>query len=682
MRFSGLVVALVVAACDPPAGGHDAGAADAAVPCATVDGRGASGRFATLDDALASGAARICLEAGDFAPPSEPITRDVEIEGLGEDTRLDGSLGCVNVSIPRSVVATERRDATAGLAVTEGASVSLRRLTLRGCSLAALVLDGTLSLTDVVARDAALTLLAVGPSSTLAIDSSRVLARPIAPGFGTTFAGAIGALEGAALSVERSEVQGAAGTIDVVALGARAVRLSGLDIVGGMSGFYVGSDAEAVLEDVSVSALRTFRDGDLESFAANAVQGGSARITRLTVDDIEGYGLVAREGAVVEVSELRATGTESVAIIARVGSRLVVNGAQLERVGVGIGAEADASAELRGEISVSETRGAVVGYTGGTITMAEGASLTVRDAVLGAFADVGARVALRSTRVTDSELAASARGTLELDATTIDGCESGVVTFGGTTTASDLTISGASLLAMAAFDGSTMAIERATLTESGPLWLEGAEHTLTDVDVVRAREQGVLVTDGASVVMSRGSVRDGAGRGIEAQSGSVVVVDGTTASGNSGAAIAFYDASGEIRSSTFGGTRLDATGRADEIRIVAARGTSRRVVIESNTFLLDVPRVCVAGACALVVGDGGDAQGIVRPNCLVASPGGSEIHTVVDQNGATMSLEGDTGWSTLLLGRASEVGLDTGTVGALPPMVSAPAAPTLPMAGI
>jgi hypothetical protein len=676
---SACALAVLLAACESPPTGQDSSVVDdAAVACAIVDGRGGADRFASLDAALAAGATRICLLEGDYPPPSEPITRTVSIEGSGEATRIDGTLACSTVSAPTSLEATTRR-ANQAAVVVGGGTVTIRDVVIRGCDIGMFVEGGGLVAERITARESTTVALAVGPLASLEVSNSRVSTRALFVGHGATFVGGVAALEGASLTLRDDTFDGGAGSIAVVALDTPRAHIESTRIVGGMGGLFLRGTRDAgeiLVRDTAVSSLRRFAFEGVEAVAANVILGGTAQVERLELRDIDGYGLAVRDGAAVTVVDLDASEVVDHALIARAGSALRVEGGRWSGGGPAIGSDGG-QVTVAGSLVVEGGLAAFASHAGGRIEMASGASLTVAGATVGAYAEAGGTVTLSGFTIRGAEVGLLADGEITASSGEIGGSEMGVVCDGGRLSLRDVRILEASRVAIRAED-CVLSIEGTDVIDSAEIWLGAGSHTLTDVNVSAARRTALLVDAEGALAMLRGEIRGGRGLGLEVSGGAWVVVDGTTFAANVGAAIALYGASAEVRRATFGGTLPDSSGRADEIRLVASGGTARTLTVESNTFLLDAPRVCGPGMCALIVGDGGSAQGIVRPNCLVATPGASSVHTVVDQNGASFSFEGDVGWSTLLAGSATNLGLAVGAAEVRPMLPEPPGAPPLP----
>ncbi|MBX7195014.1 MAG: right-handed parallel beta-helix repeat-containing protein [Sandaracinaceae bacterium] len=655
---------------------EDAGSDGGAAPCAVVDGRGGAGRFASIDDALGAGASRVCLAEGDFTPPHAAIERAVTIEGMGAATRLDGSFACAEVAVPTDLETPTRRAASAVVAI-HGADVTLRTLTLRRCDLGVLVEGGTLVTDDVVIEAVDLGVLGLGAGTRVSLDTTHVTARALHVDSRVTFTGGVGVAEGASLSMTGSSVEDGAGAIGIVAFDAPSIVIEQSSVTGGVGGFFLrpAVGASARVSHVTVEALREIDVAGTVGVGANVVSGEAASVEDLTVRDVQGYALVARDGAALGVARLTAEDIRDLAVAARADGTIHLTGGSLTRVGAGLGADTGGRTFVSGEVAIEASSAALVAFSGGAVEVEAGSALLARGGGFGGFSDDGGTLSVLGGTIEGAQFGlVSNGGQVVARSVTIRDVSVGLGAW-GPVTASDTSLERASVAGATTTGTAPISLERVSFEASGPVWLGGGAHTLTDVTIHAALDAGVLIDEAGSVEVLRGMLADGQGRGVEVRSGAHVSIDGTTIRNNVGAGIALYDGSANVHAVTFGGTRLDATGRADEIRLVAGEGTTREIVVEANTFLLDVPRTCPPGACTLLLGDGGDAQGIVRPNCLVATPGSDDVRTVVDQNGATLTLEGDAGWSTLLGGPGSGLGLDVGTVGARPTL------PALPMVG-
>ncbi|MCB9614242.1 MAG: hypothetical protein H6722_17530 [Sandaracinus sp.] len=669
---------LVLAAC----GDDDLPASDAALPddatveCALVDGRGGAGRFATVDEALASGAAGVCLSAGDFAPPSAPLSRDVEIRGMAE-SRLVAST-CLEVSLPAVLERPERGVASAVLHVTGGARVVVREVELRGCDVGAFVDAGELTLESASVGGVDLGVLGVGSESSVVLRDSTLVARRLSATDRVPFAGGAGVLEGASLLASGVRVEGAAGTFGLVGLDG-SVAIDDSEIVGGLAGFLVRAD-DARLTDVRVSGLEAVRLGEDEVIAANLVLGGTALLERLSIDDVDGHGLVAREGASVTLVDVVADRVTSVAFLARPDARVTLDSCTVRRSAVAVSADTRGELTLGGVVRFEDVAFGISVLGGGRVVVPATADLIASGSGAGALVDEGGSAELLAGRFSAFEI-----GLLNFGATTASnlsfaGHVAGFAAADGRLVGSDLSVDDATTFGFYT-SGGDVELDRVTIRRAAfGAYLRGGTHRFADVRLESSATLGLRLDDAATLTMRAGAIVNGGSRGIEVIAGSTLDVRDTELRANVDAALAIYDADAQVGACTFGGTLPDETGRADEVRVVSALGEAS-VTLESSQFDLDVTRDCSAGRCALLLGEGEDVVGIVRPNCLVENPSTATVRTVVDQAGASFTFEGDATWSTLLAGRATNLGLPSGAASIRPTLPVLPSAPTIPTEG-
>lgn len=683
MRRLALTLALVgLVACgddDAPVLDGSIDAEDGGEACVIVDGRGGADRFATIDEALSSGATRLCLTAGDFAPPSEAIDGALEISGVLGETRVDGSFGCVDVSLPAVLDEPARGASAAVIALRGDARVVLRELEIRGCDVGVYVEGGELLAERITTSGVDLGVLGVGPTASVTLREVRAIARNLQPTDRVPFAGGLGALEGARLTIEGARVEGANATLGLVAYDG-PLDVSDLEIVGGLGGFLVrGVEASpARMANVRVSELRAVRVVD-EAIAANVVLGGSVRIEALELRGIEGHGLVAREGASLEVDGVLAEDVRNIAFVARAGTRVTLDASVVRRSAVGVGSEAGGELTLTTSATMEQVDVGIAVYGGGIVNVPATTTFAVTssssDVTTGAFVDEDGTLDLRAGELSGFVLGVLNNGSATLADVSITDSGVGIAASAGTTTATDVVVDGARALGVYSTPEGTVDLTRTRVARAGVgAWLRGGAHRFTDVQVLQSLGVGVLLDEAAALVAQGGAIRESASRGVEARAGASLELRGAELRANVDAALAIYDASAQVSGCTFGGTLPDASGRADELRAVAREGEVS-VVVESSQFDLDVTRDCAVGRCTLVLGEGAGVAGIVRPNCLVEGAATAAVRTVVDQDGATFTLEGDPTWSTLLAGRASDLGLVTGVLSTRPPI---PEAPTIP----
>lgn len=682
MRRLALALALVgLVACgddDTPVLDGSIDAEDGGEACVVVDGRGGADRFATIDDALASGATRLCLTAGDFAPPSEAIEGTLEISGVLGETRVDGSFGCVDVSLPAVLDEPARGASAAVIALRGDARVVLRELEVRGCDVGVFVEGGELLAERITTSGVDLGVLGVGPTASMTLREMRAVARNLQPTDRVPFAGGLGALEGARLTIEGARVEGANATLGLVAYDG-PLDVTDLEIVGGLGGFLVrGAEASpARMANVRVSELRAVRVVD-EAIAANVVLGGSVRIESIELRGIEGHGLVAREGASLEVDGVLAEDVRDIAFLARAGTRVTLDTSVVRRSAVGAGSEAGGELTFATSATMEQVDVGIAVYGGGLVNVPATTALVLTssssDVATGAFVDEGGTLDLRGGELSGFVLGVLNSGRATLADVSITDCGVGMAS-AGTTIATDVLVDGAGAIGVYSTPEGTVDLTRTRVSRARVgAWLRGGAHRFADVQVLQSLGVGVLLDEAAALVAQGGAIRESASRGVEARAGASLELRGAELRANVDAAIAIYDASAQVSGCTFGGTLPDASGRADELRAVAREGEVS-VVVESSQFDLDVTRDCAVGRCTLVLGEGAGVAGIVRPNCLVEGAATAAVRTVVDQDGATFTLEGDPTWSTLLAGRASDLGLVTGVLSTRPPI---PEAPTIP----
>ncbi|NOY91874.1 MAG: right-handed parallel beta-helix repeat-containing protein, partial [Deltaproteobacteria bacterium] len=670
-----------------PDSASDAGLA----ACVHVDGRGgsaadgsASAPFATIDDAIAAGAERICLGAGFYAPPTSTVTRPLRIEGVTADperpdrTSIDGSLGsCLSVTVPAFVPGDTPQRGDAVLAVASAGELDLLNLRLANCDLGVAVDAGALR-AEGVRMDGILGGVAVYAAGSASLVDMQIAAntRPARPDSPRPV-GAL-ALGGADLRVVGGAIHGRRLSSGVVAI-ASAIHLEGLIIDGGLFGFLskqgVGSDMLSEIgPDVLVRGLRSTPGDPTGIIPANVIIGGRASVTGVRFADIEGDCLQLQRLDHVVLSDLRfegcalgglelysadadLSGDSQFDLPAGAAGIFLSDhiGDGLERAASALRVNGDVMSVATGRafhvISVSST----LRFESGSLDLAGGQ--TALSALNGASVEVlagarvhdlraGASLADPSSAVFVAGDGSSFRGAdLDLDLGPPGGIVFGVLAGDtGRVELSNGTIRGGDtgLLMTGDVILSADGVEIDSANFNG-IAIFGGTATVHDARVHDGAGVGVLVREGATLSLDRGMISNNGGSGVEAQAGARLEIRGSTFEANMGASVAFYDASGFVASSMFsvGSTLGDFGGerRADEIRMVSTDGAVHEVFIgddgdgtvmpdEENRFELEARAGCDGGGCTLLLGDGAGLNGVVQPNCVVASAPGGAVHTV------------------------------------------------------
>ncbi len=658
--------------------------------------------------------------------PSVPLSGALTITGVsGDPERADAtviqSAACSEVDYPGPTSMSDRYRAGAVLRLAASSDVRMSNLRVVGCELGIFVGSASLVLESVSVGDVTSSVVVsdggdLRASASVFTSEARAtgsLANPTPP-FAVYAANAsLLELTGSMRILNRGLAVG-------VMVRSTPVEIIDTTIEGGAWGFLVDQettpDATTRLGPrMVVRDLQAVMGVSGELRAGNLMRGGVARVDGLRIDAVEGDCMQfvlchdatvansefsrCRDAGVAlfssqvewgpsnrmdvgtgqmgfylsdrsdtpgsgEPSRLRATA----ALVSRAGvgaKHIVVQGSVLELMAgaeltggtVGLLVEGAGRADTVGEFSVTglslpagapSDQRAVAVVARGSGTRVDLASLSVDQSGEGApsvglLVRDGATLGVSSGSVRSASVGAlvDALGTLSLDGIEIDGAGvNGVALFGGT----------ASLTAVRVHDGAGV---------------------------------GVLVRDGATLSLDRSVISNNGGSGVEAQAGGRLEIRGSTFEANTGAAVAFYDASGFVASSMFSvGSSLGDFGgeqRADELRVVSTDGASHEVYVgddgdgtvmpdEENRFELDARAGCDAGGCTLLLGDGMGVNGVVNPNCIVAAAPGGAVHTVVGQNGASMSVVGGAGgtaWADALGGMASDLGLSAGSPGAM-----------------
>jgi len=737
---AGLLLALLAAAgCgdDAPAmdaGPADTGAADAGLPaCTYVDGRGgpaadgsAGAPFANLDDALATGALRVCLAAGAFAPPTAPITGTVRIEGLGSDasqptaSSIDGGLGsCLPVTVPGLLSTDPSVSGDTVLKLDPTANVSLAGLRLRGCDLGVAVEGGALTAED-VGIDSVRGGVAAYASSTVHLSEVTMAVNSRLGGLTSPLPAGVLGLGRSDLTIVGGHIQGLDVSMGVVAVHS-PLSLEGTEIEGGLYGFFteqgVGSGITTRIgEGTFVHGLRPVVGGPSGEFVAgNQIRGGAASVTGARFEDVDGSCLELHRVLGVMLADLQFVGCtrgglelyraeadltgESRFDIPPGAAGLYLSDHTLDnpergpsalRVVGGVSSRAGAHAShatavgssLRFESSALDLAGGQLGLSalgGGSVEVLAGgrihdpsatAGASIEEATLAVFvADDGSSFHATDLQMDLGEPTWTAFGVFAGDASQVE--LTGGVIRGGM----------AGLLGLGQVDLHATDLEVAGAGVNGVALLGGSA-SLTSVRVHDVLGAGLVASDGATLALDRALVANNGRSGVEAHTGARLEILGSTFEANTGAGVAFYDAAGFVASSMFsvGSSMADFAGqsRADEVRVVSTGLTTRDVFLgddgdgtimpdEENRFELDARAGCAAGGCTLVLGDGGGVHGITSPNCIVGAAAGGAVHTVVSQNGASMSVVGGsagTAWADALGGIAADLGLSAGSPGA------------------
>lgn len=658
--------------------------------CLHVDGRGGPGAdgsperpFATIADAIAVASAgdEVCLSVGEHVSPGA-LRVGVTIRGAEPTSdALTSAIvapagGC---AIAAGLDATDLGGAStvdaSAVLITEGdVDVRLERVMIGGCDHALVARARSTVVSGVLVTRARVGVAVDREASASVLHTTIAVVMDLSDdGITCGVCGGTGAriaLEGVEVDAGSRgwAVAGAVATLDVegslfrrafagLALGAPGVRAERVSIGPGtvvtdLAGIALGGDVVtanlirgAASVEVSGARFESTRTGGL---GLQILDADAARIeeTQLLGHDYASLALVGGSYVLGEGVVLGATG-DGVALIAggvparepgptsvRVEGALVSNASGAVRH---VLVQGTGSLELAGTATLT---GGAVGLQARDTGVIDGAGAwTVRD-VGGAAVSV-TQAAVVTVAGLDARLATGARGIDVAD-------DASLTLLGGTLVGG--------LFGVHARDRAEVTLTAASFeggAEAG-IVLEGAGvATLTDVEVLRAG-LGVAVRGGWRATARDLLVTGSAASGVEVV-GATLDLEGGRLEDNRGAAIAFEDGAGAVRAVVFRGTDARADDRADEIRLVATDGMEHVVEIAENMFEIAEGRSC-AGGCSVVFASGTGVRGIVRPNCLTATPGVTDTFTLAAQDGGRLEEPAPATWADGLLGRSVDAG--------------------------
>lgn len=674
--------------------------------CVHVDGRGGAGAdgteerpLRTIADALAvvADGGAICLSPGEHPSPGT-IARSVTIRGAVRSgtapasTLLPPSAGCATASglDASDLGGPDVLDASAAL-ITEGdADVVLEDVAIGGCDHAIVARARSTSIARVLVGRARVGVAVDAAAAATVTDSQIAVAMPLVGD--VDLACAVCGGRGARVVIRGSDLDAGAHGWDVAGAVA-SLLVEGSALHGAFAGLAIGgTDSRAeqvtigegtVVRDlaalsfgvelpsanlISHSASVDVHDARFEAARPSAlglqiVDADDTRIerTRLTGFDYFGLGVVGGSFVIGEGVELE-TAREGVALIAGgIPGRepgpttLVVEGA-LASAATGavrhVLVQGMGSLELAGSATL---RGGEIGVQGIDGARIEGAGAwTVEDVAGAALSLLGA--ARASVQTLDAVVRDGARGADVSEDATLE-------LLGGT-------IAGG-LFGVHARERASLRLEGVLVSggsEAGVV-IEGAgpDATVTRVEVIGAG-LGLAVRDGRSVSARELTVRESAGSGVEVVAASLDL-EGGALEDNVGAAIAFEDAEGSVRSMVVRGTDARGDDRADEVRLVSTDGAEHVVEVSGNMFVVTGGRSCTGG-CSVILASGMGAHGIIRPNCLTATGGAADTFTLATQSGGMLEEPTPAAWADLLLGRSAGVSWLAGSAIALPAPVA------------
>lgn len=655
-RLSLLAALLAAVSCTPSGPGTTPDA------CVHVDGRGAgtpdgsaAHPLASIDAAIAllgpAGGA-ICLSAGEHAPPTAAITAPLVLRGAGPaDSVVSGSAGACLAATGLSL--TGNRVGSGTVVLESNADLTLDHVGLHGCHVGLFVTGGAAMLAD-VAIDGVQTGVDVEMPGTLATTRTTIAlhmagagvetvpgglvshgARTVTLGEGTEVSG-VGISAGIFVSDTDVTVTGAHfhdlsfGLVAQTTDAARSVAvatstfenltqqtLPGMPPLGGAN-FVAGG--RLALDHVVVSGAAAFAlavNGatstiDTCSFGGAdqlvRVQGGTATFTGPTTLTGGTLGLVAVSDAidlaappatVTVMGPLSSTGATLAHAMADRGATLVLMGTGHVLTGgdgLGVAAWGGAHLAVMEGVSIDGVQHAIGSFEDGTRVEVTGA--TVSATISGVFQSDASTVAIASTTITDATHPVLIReGTLSVTGGALmNAGSSGVRMFGGDVTFTDLMIGSSG--------GPGISLEGGTLGVTG----------------------GMIANSGDAGVAAHGS--------------GTITIDGTGFDANLGAAIELYGGSITVTHASFMPSRPAAGGRIDEIRVTTEGGLPGSLDVGSSNFHLDTLS-CPPMTCSIVAITGAGAQGIVRPNCIVATD--ADVDPGVEQaGGMIMDLSGGT----------------------------------------
>lgn len=663
-----------------------------------ADGSAAS-PFRTIADALAAGAAEICLSAGEHESPGI-IERSVVLRGadpvggLPVSGLVSPAGGCVAVS---GLDATDLRavrtvDVEATL-VSSGENVTVEDVSIRGgCDHAVVVRGGSTRFVR-LRVEAVRVGVAVDRGASASIEGSFLA---------TVFDGdapdlPMGVYLGTGSDVEMVDTEVSAGDWGWGVDGAPDRFVTrGSTVRNAFAGLMLGgADALATTIEIGegtlVHELRTLGFGSDRFLSVSVIRGArSVRIegARFEADrpDALGLQLTVVDSASIERTMLR--GFDYAALSFAGGELVIGEGVTLEpaRAGVGLAVGTRPEVDLgptsvRIDAALESTGSDEVRHVlvQGVARFEAVAPLTLRGGLVGVQAldeaTVTGAAMLRVEDVSGAGVQAKGTATIEWDGLEVMLAE-GATGFDLVDDArgdfSNVLVSGGRF-GLQARDGSTLAVADARVSgasEAGVVIAEaGPESTLTDVTIVTT-PLGLSVREGRSIVARGLVIEDTAGSAVEVVRASLDVEGGRVERAN-GAALAFEDSSGRVHAMIIRATAERADGRADEVRIVATDGVERSVDVGANMFFVD-DRTCLGG-CSVVLASGAGAVGIVRPNCLMASVGTMGTYTLAEQDGGRLDEPEATDWDDALLGRGVGLGWLAGStigVGITPPLPS------------
>lgn len=661
----------------PLDGGTDVVASDCLyVETGATGGDGSEDRpFGTLAEALAASGERICLGSGAFELPAS-FDRAAALEGVGADqTLLSGSIGCATAPIMDAFdSAIPREDAE--VVVNARARLALRELTVQGCAIGLYARDVIVEIENVEFQDVQASVVLEGSAR------ATVMGSTLRTG---TVAGAPTLLQRAVVQATPGSTFRSEGTTTIMAGGGNfgvlsrggTVAMSSTRVLAGNAGVWIQEAVSATLgPDLELDG----QTDDGAFFGHNRIRGGVATFDGVIVRAPAVAGLIVDEGANVQLDRTSFAGITRFGLVTSNGEVSLGDDVSFELMGEGTGLYVGTEPAMPATVTVTgswtsttESDGTTHAYVrqGGALVAAD-ASVSLSGGVAGVFVADGGSAELGGSVVLDGmRTGLINQATAELTVSDLTGTnlEFGIAAVAGATAmVSDSTLSAVGIGIVG--DGSRLILDTVSVSNAGVrgIVLRGDAHasasTLDDVVIDGSDDIGFQISGPHQVDVVGGRFEGARRGGIEASVGADLDVDGSEFRANERMGVAFYDAEGSVMGARFGGTLLQG-GRADEIRITAAEGTTREVEIGSLNFDLDVPRDCSGGGCVLMIANGSDAVGIVTPNCIVESVGEAATFTTIEENGGTITLVGPSAWASVLAGRDFDLGLGSGS--ATPP---------------
>lgn len=673
---------LVLAACGSPPAPAD---------CIHVDGRGGAGAdgsearpLRTIAEALAIAPEDgvICLSVGEHASPGS-VAASVTIRGADPgggplpSALLPPAGDCaLAVGLDTSDLGGAATVDASAVIVTEGdADVRLERLAIGGCDHAVVARARSTTVSESLLTRARVGVAADRGAELSVIDTA--IAVEMALGADEITCGVCGGT-GARIAVRGTDVDGGSrGWAIAGALGTLEVEATTLHH--SFAGLAIGGPG-VVADRVSIGPGTLVRElagvalaGDVVT--ANLIVGARSVEIRGARFEASGTGALGlqiadAESARIEDTQLLGHDYASLGLVG--GSFVIGEGVELGARGEGVALIAGGVPEretgptaLRIEGALTSTgtdgvRHVLVQGTGALELLASatlsGGAIGVQGLDTGAISGTGAWT-VRDVSGAAVSLTGEATATLaNLDARVLAGARGVDLASQSSLTLLDGAIGGG-LFGVHARERTAIALTGVTIdggAEAG-IVIEGAggATTLSDVEVIGAA-LGVSIRDGRSATARDLVVTGSAASGIEVV-GATLDLMGGRLEGNRGAGIVFEDGAGAVRGLIFRGTMARSDDRADEVRLVSTDGEEHVVEIAENMFEIASARSC-AGGCSVVFASGTGVRGIVRPNCLTATPGVSDTFTLCAQDGARLEEPVPAVWADGLLGRTADLG--------------------------